>query len=94
MTGARKLFRVGPVVMLLPILLWATAWHLMLLGENQSWYIIAPLIGLLVVGLAWHIALLIFEKNRLLYSVYALVHVPVLLVAYEAAMIFATRFPL
>jgi hypothetical protein len=94
MTALRKLFCVGPVVMLVLTFLWATAWHLILRGENQSWYIIAPLMGFLVIGLAWHIALLIFEKNRLLYSVYALVDVPVLLVAYEAAVIFATRFPL
>jgi hypothetical protein len=90
----RTLFRVGPVVLLVPTLLWATAWNLLLHDENDSWYIVWPLIGFLAIVLAWHVALLIFEKNRRAYLAYALVHVPVFCVAYEFALIFATRFPL
>jgi hypothetical protein len=80
--------------MLVPTLLWATAWYLILRDENDSWYIVWPLGGFLVIVLVWHVALLIFEKNRLAYLAYALGHIPVFLVTYELALIFATHFPL
>jgi hypothetical protein len=90
----RKLFRVGPVLMLVPTLLWATAWYLILHDENDSWYIVWPLVGSLAIVLVWHVALIIFEKNRLAYLAYAMAHIPVFLVTYELALIFATHFPL
>jgi hypothetical protein len=90
----RKLFRVGPVLMLVPTLLWAIAWYLILNGEDESWYIRWPLVGFLALVLVWHVALLIFEKRRLAYLAYALAHIPVFLVTYEFSLIFATHFPL
>jgi len=90
----RRLFRVGPALMLFPTLLWAAAWNLILHDENSSWYIVWPLVSFLAMALIWHVALIVFEKNRLAYFAYALVHIPVFWVAYVFAMIFATHFPL
>jgi hypothetical protein len=90
----RKVFRIGPVLMLVPTISWATAWYLILRDENDSWYIVWPLIAFLIIALVWHVALLIFEQKRLAYFAYALVHVPVFLVTYELALIFGTHFPL
>ncbi|MCP4619855.1 MAG: hypothetical protein GY844_25895 [Bradyrhizobium sp.] len=90
----RRLFRVGPVLMLVPTILWAAGWNWTLQGENDSWYIIGPLIGFLIIVLVWHLALLLVEKNRFAYFGYALVHLPLFWVTYEFAMMFATRFPL
>jgi hypothetical protein len=94
MSRMRTLFRVGPIVMLIPTLLWATAWNLLLHDENQSWYIVWPLIGFIGIAVIWHVALLVIEKNRLAYLGYALVHLPAFFVIYVFSIIFATHFPI
>jgi hypothetical protein len=80
--------------MLIPTLVWAATWYLVLREENQSWYIAWPLIGVFVIVVIWHVALIILQKNRLAYATYAIVFVPVFYVVYGLALIFATHFPL
>jgi hypothetical protein len=80
--------------MLIPTLAWATAWYLVLRDENDSWYIVWPLVGFLAIVTIWHVALLIFEKKRIAYFAYAIVFIPVFSALYGFAMIFATHFPL
>ena len=91
----RTLFRVGPILTLAPLLLWAAVWNFALHEENQAWYIVWPIIALLGLTAIWHVALIIFEKGyRLPYLAYALVHMPIFWVVYVIALIYATRFPL
>jgi hypothetical protein len=94
MNRTRTLFRVGPVLMLIPTVLWATAWNLLLHDKKQSWYIVWPLVGFLGIAVIWHVALLVLEKDRLAYLGYALVHLPAFWVVYVFAIILATHFPL
>jgi hypothetical protein len=90
----RKVFRIGPVFVIGPLLLWAMGWNLALHEENQDWYIVWPMLGLLCIVVLWHVALLIAEKNRLAYAVYALLHIPAFYGIWVIARIYATRFPL
>ena len=80
--------------MLIPTFVWAAAWHIVLRDENDSWYIVWPLVGFLAIVVMWHVALLILERHRLAYLAYAIMFVPAFYVAYAFAMIFATHFPL
>jgi hypothetical protein len=80
--------------MLVPTLVWAAAWRVVLRDENDSWYIAWPLVGFLAVVVMWHVALLILERNRLAYLAYASAFIPVFFVVYGFAMMFATHFPL
>jgi len=80
--------------MLVPTLIWAAAWNLVLRGEDDSWYIVWPLMGFLATVVMWHVALLILERNRLAYLAYAVAFIPIFFVAYVLALIFATHFPL
>jgi hypothetical protein len=80
--------------MLIPTFVWAAAWCLVLRDENQSWYIVWPLVGFFAIVVIWHVALLILEKRKLAYLVYAIAFIPAFSVAYFFAMIFATHFPL
>ena len=80
--------------MLIPTVAWTAVWCLMLRDENQSWYIVWPLIGFLAIVMIWHVALLIVERERLAYLIYAIVFIPAFSVLYFFAVIFATHFPL
>jgi hypothetical protein len=91
----RKLFRIGPVLMLVPLMLWTTAWNITLQCENQDWYIVWPMVGFLGLAALWPIALVVFEKgHRYAYLAYAVVHVPIFYMIYVVAIIYATHFPL
>src|SRR5690349_17864518 len=90
----RTLFRVGPVLMLVPVVLWAAAWNLSLSGENQGWYIVQPMNGLLITAALWHLALIALDKNRLLYLAYAVAFLPVFYLVWNVALALATHFPL
>lgn len=92
-----RLYRAGPIVMLVPVAAWAIGWHIGLgsHAENQSWYIVWPMFGFIGLAALWHIALLLLEnKRRYLYLAYAIVHMPLFCFATWLAMIYATRFPL
>jgi hypothetical protein len=80
--------------MLIPTLVWAAAWYFVLRDENDSWYIVWPLVGFFAIVVMWHVALLILERQRLAYFAYAITFIPAFYVAYGFAMIFATHFPL
>ena len=80
--------------MLIPTFAWAAAWHLVLRDESDSWYIVWPLVGFLAFAVMWHVALLIFERNRLAYLAYAIAFMPAFYILNGFAMIFATHFPL
>jgi hypothetical protein len=90
----QKLFRIGSVLMFVPILLWAAAWNYALDEENQSWYIMWPMFGFIGLAGLWHIALLIAEKERIAYFIYAVIHMPIFYGIWVVALILATRFPL
>jgi hypothetical protein len=91
----RNIFRTGPVLLLVPLALWAWAWTNILNGEDQSWYIVWPIIGLFISAALWHVALVIVEKGRrVLYLAYAVVHMPVFYFLAFIALVFATHFPL
>jgi hypothetical protein len=91
----RLLFRLGPIVLLVPLALWGWAWTNIVNGEDQSWYIVWPIVGVLILAALWHAALIAVEKRRRIpYLLYAIVHMPVFYVAANIALIIATRFPL
>jgi hypothetical protein len=80
--------------MLIPTIAWASAWNWVLREENQSWYIVWPLVGFLAIVVIWHVALLIFEKHRLAYLAYAVTFIPAFWSLYVLGIIYATHFPL
>jgi hypothetical protein len=91
----RRLFRVGPVLLLVPLILWAAAWYNVLQEENQGWYIWWPMTGFLYLAALWHIALVVSQKgHRFAYLAYAVIHMPIFWLIYVVAAIYATHFPL
>jgi hypothetical protein len=91
----RKFFLVGPILLLIPLMLWAWAWALALTDENQSWYIVWPMFGLVGLAATWHLALIIVEKpKRYAYVAYAAIFLPLFYIAMAIAVIPATHFPL
>ena len=90
----RKTFRFGPVLLLAPLFLWALVWNLVLKEENQSWYIIWPMFGFIGIAVIWNAALIVTEKERAVYLIYALLYLPTFFGIWLFALIFATRFPL
>ena len=91
----RALFRIGPILMLIPMLLWAGGWALALHEENQSWYINGPFGGFIITAALWHIALIVHERgHRLAYLVYAILNMPALCLVSIPLDIAATHFPL
>ena len=93
-----NLFQIGPVLLLVPLLLWTLAWTNILTGEandDKKWYIVPPMRDLVVLAILWHIALVVAEKGRrVLYLVYAILHIPAFYVVWVIALVFATHFPL
>lgn len=76
------------------MLLWATACLIVTTDEGYEWWRIYPIKGALALAAIWHAALILFEKHRLAYAVYALFDVPAFYAVYWFAMILAIRFPL
>ena len=92
---ARAIFRLGPAPVVIPIaLLWATACNLIGTEESRDWWRINPLVGAFALTAVWHLALVIAEAPRLLYVVYAALHLPAYTFFHFFAVVFATRFPL
>jgi hypothetical protein len=81
----RILFRIGPVLLLVPLLLWAWVWSAIVPDEAtkaQQWYIIPPMIALLILAALWHIALVVVEKGwRFPYLFYAIAHMTLFLLS-------------
>lgn len=91
----RIIFRTGPILLLVPLVLWAWAWTNILSGEYQSWYITWPVRGLVISAALWHVMLVIVEQGRRVpYLIYAILHLPIFYLAANIALIFATHFPL
>ncbi len=82
--------------MLAPVLLWAFGWNVLdRHGENQSWYIVWPMLGFIGLAALWHIALVVAETDRRkAYLAYAAFHAPAFYAIWVIAMIYATHFPL
>jgi hypothetical protein len=76
---------------------WTLAWFATLTTEasdEQKWYIIRPMEGLLYSAALWHIALVVVEKGRRIpYLVYAILHMPAFYFVWIWAEVIATRFP-
>ncbi len=90
----RKIFRIGPVLLIPVILGWVEICNLVIPGEREDWWQIYPLLAAYFAGVIWHAALFAVETARLAYFVYAVVHLPPLWVIWGMAMIWATKFPL
>jgi hypothetical protein len=92
---ARAMFRLGPAPFLVPIaIFWAMISLLTSAEENQDWWRFLPLVMMLALVIIWHFALIILERPRLGFALYALIHIPVFCLVYELATILALRAPL
>jgi hypothetical protein len=95
--GMRILFRIGPILLLAPLVLWAWVWTNILTGEAtdaELRYIVPPIRGFLFLAVLWHVSLVVVEKGRRIpYLVYAILHMPAFYFVYLFALIFATHFP-
>ncbi len=91
-----RLFRIGPILMLVPVFLWALGWDLLgPPGENHSWFIVWPMFAFVGFAALWHIVLIVREtKHRKAYLAYAILHAPAFYVIWGIAMVLATHFPL
>jgi hypothetical protein len=78
------LFRIGPILMLIPVLLWTTIWGLVSYHHDPgilSVLIILPFFLFLLIAAFWHVALILFEEGRrLAYLAYAILFMPALFV--------------
>lgn len=91
-----KLFRIGPILMLVPVYVWAWGWNI---GkgphtENHDWYIVWPMYVFIAIAGIWHLALIFSQQERRMYVAYAVLHMPVFYIAWAIAVIIAERFPL
>jgi len=91
---ARRAFRIGPVLLFPFVILWGEACYRIGLGEDYAWWRVYPILGALVAAGTWHLALLIVEKDRFHYSMYAVAHLPFFLFAAFTSYLRATRAPL
>jgi hypothetical protein len=91
---SRKLFRLGPVLLVPPTVIWAVACNGIGSEEANDWWRIYPFIGAFALAALWHLALVIRETERLRYTGYAIWHLPLFFITAEISMIYATRFPL
>lgn len=92
---AGVVFRLGPALFLIPaMLIWATICLMLTKQEGDSWWRTYPIMGALALAVVWHAALILTEKRRLTYVVYAVLHLPMFYALYVFAMILATRSPL
>jgi hypothetical protein len=88
-----KVFRLGPALLLPIVYLWAKIaccdpiWP----GEAGDWWRGHPFAVVVVVALLWHLALIAVGKDKLLYSVYALAHVPIFLLVSFFSVMHVTR---
>ena len=89
-----SLFRIGPVVMLVPVIVWATGWYHHRGPFDAGWYVIWPMYFFILLTVFWHAALLVFGKHRLTYLIYAIFHLPAFYYIWGWSMICATHFPL
>jgi hypothetical protein len=82
--------------MLAPLIAWAAAWDAALPhGESPAlWYIVWPFFAFPGLAGLWHIALVIREKHRFAYIVYAIVFMPLLYYVCVFGIVAAIHFPL
>jgi hypothetical protein len=88
---SRRLFRVGPVILVPPMIIWAVACNGIDSEEAGDWWRIYPFVGTFALAALWHVALVILDKERLRYVGYAICHLPLLYVAAAISMIYAVR---
>jgi hypothetical protein len=91
---ARRLFRLGPVVLLPFVILWAAACNRIGMGESYEWWRGYPMYAAIALAALWHLALLVLEKHRLDYLMNAIAHFPIFLLVAFTSYIHATRAPL
>jgi len=95
--GVRKLFHIGPVLMLVPLVVWAVGWNVALrrTSDNDDWYIMWPMWAFLALTVLWHAALVAAEKERRSrYLIYAIVFLPTFFLLWLLAAFVATRITL
>ncbi len=90
----RKIFRLGPVVLIPFLALWAIVSFRSHSGEDLSWYYTYPAYGFVLLTAVWHVALIARETPRLFYLMYGIIHLPVFSIWSFMALVYATRSPL
>jgi hypothetical protein len=88
------MFRLGPVVLLPLIILWAQACFRVGSSEAYDWWRTYPIYAAVAVAVLWHTALLMVDKDRFHYLMYAIAHLPIFVFAAFISLIYATRAPL
>jgi hypothetical protein len=91
---ARRMFRLGPIVLFPLMILWAQVCYRIGSSEAYDWWRTYPLYAAVAVAVLWHAALLIVEKDRFDYLMYAIVHLPIFVYAAFISGVYATRAPL
>lgn len=94
-TGLKKFFRIGPISLIPPMLIWAVVSYLSChRGECPDLWRTLPLYAAVAFAALWHFALVAFEKERKFYLWYAVIHFPTIYYLCFAALVVATKFPL
>lgn len=92
---ATKAFRVGPFVLIPPVMLWGVLSGMSCpRSECGELWRTLPLCGALTVAVAWHVTLIALEPPRGFYVAYAAIHLPAFYLLWTLALVFATNFPL
>ena len=91
---AKKMFRLGPAVLLPLMILWAQVCFRTGTSEAYDWWRMHPIYAAVAVVVPWHVALLLVEKDRFIYLMYAVAHIPIFVVAAFISLLRATRAPL
>jgi hypothetical protein len=89
-----KVFRIGPVLLLPPMISWAAVCFNIGSSEAYDWWRSYPIFGAVVIAALWHLFLIGMERNRFDYMAYALVHLPVFIYVAFISGVYATRAPL
>jgi hypothetical protein len=85
---SRRLFRLGPAILVPPMVVWAAICS-GIDSRGEEWWRVYPFFGTFALGVLWHLALAILEKERAHYVGYALCHLPLLCLAAAISMIAA-----
>jgi hypothetical protein len=76
------------------MMIWAAICNELGWGERHDWWRTLPMHVALAAAVLWHLLLIVTEKERRFYALYALVNLPILYLSWVLALVIATRFPL
>jgi hypothetical protein len=81
-----KAYRLGPPILIAAMMIWAAICRALGVEESDDLRPQLPLQAAFAVAVPWHLLLIITEKERLSYALYALVHLPILYLLWGLAM--------